>query len=636
MSWWDEFRDSLRQGISDTNRRTSAEVGKFVEGTTESGATSDADREAAWDKWIASLPPEQRAQVVAEMEEQRAQLEAMLVNSGYKGDVEDMSVIELARLAAERGLLDLSGDAALPTSSALAAAAAAAQAGGSWSLNPVTGGITIYKDKDGEEFHEYVPGGQEGRPAEIVEAEILGGSDPGEARPTREQLAEAAKIQADNPGSGIGFGDEGSVEVTRLDGTVEVVRNNPFTQGLEDLKASAGDLRGIGDALDGAARRGVEDLLDGVAATLGGARPTLGGGSAAAGMGGMGGTGAAGTTPTGTSPASTTTSTKTPAHSGYRPGDTQTNTHDSSLDPDDFGNIPTHGSKPASTSTNTTSTATPPAEAEPNEIIDRSDGDEPVQPDNDDGYRPSTITPPTDGTYVDTDKDGIPDDEEDDGSNSGTEYTPAPGDDERRPMTQEDLERLAELATARLGWKDGTAVKPAEYDPEFAARMQDRKLGMIGNPGDPDQDMGTQGGPAPERPALGGFSGPDDDTGKQRGHDLGHEDPMLDQPQGTLDPSILEDDAAPALAPQEMAVAELDPALVAPLATSVEAEVNIEGTPEIPDYHYALGDPVSTAPPPEEEEAIAARSDPRLGGQLSLASTFRLPTKDADEDPEDA
>jgi hypothetical protein len=638
MSWWDEFRESLADSAADADRRASAEVARFIQEASASGATTDEERQAVFDKWLASLPPEQRADIIEAIERQRTQLEAMLIDSGFKGNLDDMTAAELASLAASRGLLVLSGDGDMPTDSALAAAAAAVDAGGSWTLDPVSGDITIYRDADLTVVHDVIPGGQEGPPAEIVSAEVMGDSDRGGARPTREQFQEAARIQANNPESGLGFGEDGSLEVTRTDGTVFVIPNNPLAQGREDLEASAGDLRSIGEALDGAATRGIDSVIDGITGVLGGARVNIGGGSASA---GMGGTGQAGTTPTGTGPASNTTSNKAPSHSGYNPAYTATNTHDSSLEPEDFG-TQTHGTKPASTSTNTTgSTTGEPAKSEPNEIVDRSDGDEPVQPDNDDGYRPSTTPPPTDSTYVDTDKDGIPDEEEEaeeeeeDPPATDTEYTPTP-DGENRQLTQEDFDRMAELAAAREGWRDGTAVRPAEYDPAFAARLQDQKLGMIGNPGDPDQDMGPVDGELPEtRP--GEFDGPDDDTGNVGGHDLGREDRMLDEPQGTLDPSILDDQTAPPLAPQEMVTAHVDPGATAPLEEMVAAEFSVGGTPEIHDYMQALGDPVSSAPEPEEEpDSLIALVDPRIGSKASIPDSLHVASRDALEDDSDA
>jgi hypothetical protein len=68
----------------------------------------------------------------------------------------------------------------------------------------------------------------------------------------------------------------------------------------------------------------------------------------------------------------------------------------------------------------------------------------------------------------------------------------------------------------------------------------------------------------------------------------------------------------------------------------VAAEISVGGTREIHDYVQALGDPVSSAPEPEEEpESLMAPVDPRLASQLSIPETFRVASRDAlDDDPD--
>lgn len=635
MSWWDKFREGLQDELSNTDRRVAGEVERFIEDASASGATTDKDQQARWDAYVAGLPPAERAQVVAKMEAERAQLEAILRESGYKGDLENMTFLELARLAVDRGLLDMQGDGHLPTASALAAAAAATEVGGNWSLNPLTGEIVIYRGDKGDIVHETIPGGQEARPAEIVQAEVFGGSVRGGARPTREQIAEAIKIQENNPGSSLSPGANGSLEVTRKDGTVITIPNDPLQQGREDVEANAGDIGGMAAALDGAARRTIDNLADGIADAFERAKPSFGG-SAAAGMGGSGSS-----TPTGMTGS---TPPKTPESSGgstgYRPPSNQ-GSGDPSLDVDEFDASAVR--KPASSSSAGSSSNPPaqPASTEPTEVVKRSN-EEPSEPDNEDGWAPSNKTPPTDATTNDTgddgaaeqpqpdsDGDGIPDDEDPD--TDVLEYTPAPGDEGRRDWDEEDLERMAEAAAAMGQRYDRPEIKLPQYDPEFAARMQARKLGMIGNPGDPDNDNAVPTGGLPDQKIP--LPDPDDDTPGHdtSGVDTGAEDPMLNPPQETLDPSILDEDPIEELPLQETAVATIDPALSAPLETSVQADVNIEYTPNLPGYHYAIGDPVPTTPP-AEDEPIAARTDARLGGQLSLPTSFKLPTRDATED----
>ncbi len=627
------YSDELRAGLDATSRRVAGEL----QSLSDSGATTTDDRQRAYDAFVANLPEDDRARFIEEAADAREQIEAMLTNSGYKGDLGSTNLIDLANLAATRGLLTLEGAASIPTESALDAAAAAAKAGGGFHLNPMTGGIWIYRDANLTKLHDYLPGGTEGPPAAVVSDEVASDSDRGGVRPTAAQVDEALRDGAET----VSYGPGGEVIGEFPDGSSRSYPHDQWQQGLEDLQHAEGRIGDVGKALDDTLTRAGDDFFRGIQGAIDDMSRTrydsVGGSGAAAGMsgtstpgvtsGGGGGGGTGGTT-TGSGG-----STSQPA---TRPGSTSPSAWDSTLEPDMFDALPTTNSsgKPAS---GTETTPETPGSTEPNEIVDRTDYDEPVQPDNDDGYRPSTTPPPTDSTYVDTDKDGIPDEEEEDEEDppaTDAEYTPTP-DGETRKLTQEDLDRMAELAAAREGWKDGTAVRPAEYDPAFAARLQERKLGMIGNPGDPDQDMGPVDGQRPEtRP--GEFDGPDDDTGNVGGHDLGHEDRMLDEPQGTLDPSILEDQTAPPLAPQEMVMAEVDPGATAPLEEMVAAEISVGGTREIHDYVQALGDPVSSAPEPEEEpESLMARVDPRLASQLSIPETFRVASRDAlDDDPD--
>ncbi len=632
------YSDDIRQQLDAVSRRVAGELQTL----NDSGATTTDDRQRAYDAFVANLPDDDRARFVEEAADAREQIEAMLTDSGYKGDLGSTNLIDLANLAATRGLLTLEGTASIPTASALDAAAAAAKAGGSFHLNPMTGGIWIYRDANLTKLHDYLPGGTEGPPAAVVSDEVVSDSERGGVRPTIAQSNEALRDGAET----LSYGPGGEVIGHFPDGSSRSYPHDQWQQGLEDLQHADGRIADVGEAIDDTLTRAGDDFFRGIQGAIDDMSRTrydsITGSGAAAGMGGTsttpgmtgGGGGGAGTggTSTGSSGSS--------SQPGTTPGATSPGGWDSTLEPDVFDALPTtnSGGKPSS---GTETTPETPGSTEPNEIVDRSDYDEPVQPDDDDGYRPSTTPPPTDGTYVDTDKDGIPDEEEEDEEDeedppaTDTEYTPAP-DGENRTLTQEDLDRMAELAAAREGWKDGTAVRPAEYDPAFAARLQDRKLGMIGNPGDPKQDMGPVDGELPEtRP--GEFDGPDDDTGNVGGHDLGHEDEMLNQPQGTLDPSILDDQTTAPLAPQEMVIAELDPSLVRPLEVAIHAEVNLEGTPEIAGYGYALGDPVSAAPPPEDEpSSIMAAIDPRVVSHVSIPEAFRVAPREADEDEPDA
>ena len=641
------YSDELRAELDMASRRIASELQKL----DDSGATTTDDRQRAYDAWVANLPEAQRAQLIAETADARGQIEAMLTDSGYKGDTSSMNLPDLANLAATRGLLTLEGTATIPTASALDAAVAAGTAGGGFHLNPITGGIWIYRDANLTNLHDYLPGGTEGPPAAVIFDEVASDSDRGGVRPTAAQVDAALRDGATE----WSYGPGGEVIGTFPDGSSRSYPNDPFQQGLEDLQHADGRIGDIGSALDGALTRGGDDFFRGIQGAIDDMSRTrydsIGGSGAAAGMGGAtitpgsmtGGGGGSGGTGTSTSDST--------SHSTDRPGSGSVNTWDSTLDADVFDSPPTHtggGTKPAAGSANPTPA---PAAAEPNEIVDRSDGDDPVEDDDEDGWDNSTKEPPTDATVPndgdtddgkapqpqpDSDGDGIPDDEDED--TDVLEYTPAPGSDDWRNLSQSEVARMLEAAQdrsdGRQSWWDGTGGKPATWDPEFARALQERKLDMVDNPGSPDVDTGGGGFVPPDTIPE---PDPNDDTPghDSEGVDNGSEEPGSDV-QTPLGPGFLEDPTAP-LAPQEMVTAEIDPAATAPLEVMVAAEINVEGTPEIPGYVQALGDPVSSAPESEEEpESLMARVDPRLGSQLSIPETFRVASRDAVEDDPDA
>lgn len=645
------YSDELRAELDAASRRVAGEL----QSLNDSGATTTDDRQRAYDAWVANLPEAQQAKVIADTADAREQVEAMLTNSGYRGDIASMNLIDLANLAATRGLLRLDGTATIPTASALDAAAEAAKAGGSFHLNPLTGGIWIYRDSNTTILHDYLPGGSEGPPAGVVFDEVASDSERGGARPTGAQMDEARRDGAVD----FEFGPAGEVIGKFPDGSTRSYPNDPFQQGLEDLGHADGRIGDIASALDGALTRGGDDFFRGIQGAIDDMSRTrydsIGGSGAAAGMsgtsttpGGMmtgGGGGGGGTGPATNSPDDNPGG--TPRHSGPVSG--ASNQWDSSMDVDDFSSAsgssgggggdsgsdstPEHPSNPPAGATNSN---------EPNEIVDRSDGDEPVKGDDDDGWDNSTKDPPTNSTFVDTDGDGIPDDEEEDDSDPSTEYTPAPDSGDWRNLSQGEVDRLLEAAqnrsTGRESWWDGTAARPATWDAEFARALQERKVDMVGNPGSPDLDSGGGGGFVPPD-TIPVAPDPDDDT---PGHDTdgvdnGSEDPMQQHVQSPLDPSII-NGGGESLLPQEMVAAEIDPASTRPLEVTVAAEINVVGTPEIHDYMNALGDPVSSAPPPPEDEpdSMMAITGSRLANPISIPETFRVAARDAEEDEADA
>jgi hypothetical protein len=643
------YSDELRAQLDASSLRIAAELLKL----NDSGATTTDDRQRAYDEFLANLPADLRAKLVAETMDQRGQIEAMLEGSGYKGDLDSMNLPDLANLAAARGLLTLEGTATLPTTSALDAAAAAAQAGGSFHLNPMTGGIWIYRDSNATILHDYLPGGSEGPPPGVVFDEVASDSDRGGARPTGAQIDAVLGDGATD----YSFGPGGEVIGKFPDGSTRSYPNDPFQQGLEDLGHADGRIGDIASALDGALTRGGEDFMRGIQGAIDDMSRTrydsIGGSGAAAGMSGTSTTPGGGMTGGGgggTGPATNSTDANqggTPRHSGPLTG--ASNQWDSSMDVDDFSwtndssgggggdsgsdSTPEHPSNPPAGATNSN---------EPNEIVDRSDRDEPVQDDDEDGWDSSTKDPPTNSTYVDSDGDGIPDDEEEeDDSDPSTEYTPAPDSGDWRNLSQGEVDRLLEAAqtrsTGRESWWDGTAVRPAQWDAEFARALQERKVDMLGNPGSPDLDSGGGGGFVP--PDTIPQPNPDDDT---PGHDTdgvdnGSEDPMQQHVQSPLDPSII-NGGGESMPLQEMVTAEIDPESTRPLEVMVAAEINVVGTPTIPGYLHALGDPVSGAPPPPEDEpgSMMAMTDGRLASPISIPETFRVASRDAEEDDPDA
>ena len=647
MTWWQELQQAYLDGIQQMDRTARRDF----ERAFDSGATTPAEIQAAIDREIASIEdPSLRAARIADLDRLRADLESNLRGSDYHGDLSSLTLAELTALEAARQRFALTADARVPTSSADSAATAAQAVGGNHGIDPETGEIEIF-NLDGK-LHERIAPGEEGRPAPIVAGELQIGSEPGGPRPLPADISAAIDALADsgwdphNPGdAGIAYEEDGDVVATFPDGSIRVFQHDDMRQTLADLEASAGRPRDIADALDRGATQLGSAAIDNFNNLLGSfGWPGLGDlGTGAAGLAGSGGANAT----TGGS----STSTDQPA---TRPGSQTTGATsgwDSSLEPDDLGTTPrvtSSGSKPAGGTNTTTGSGT--GEGETNEIVDRTDGDEPVQPDDDDGYSPSTIPPPTDGTYAwderrddgsdEDDEDDTTDDDDDDEDDSSTDagYTPAPDGEARKVPTAEEWERIVAAAEARIGWSDGVPMKAPEWDPAFARMLQERKEAMIGNPGDPDLDTGTGGGgfvppdtvPVPD---------PDDDTPGHNsdGVDNGSEDPTQQHVQTPLGSGFLGGDSAASLAPQEMVTAELDPGASAPLEVAVAAEINVVGTPEIPGYLQAIGDPVSGAPEPEDPpEALFAMTDARIGAPLMLPDSFRSAARDAEDDDLDA
>ena len=677
MSWWEDFQKAVADGLAAADRSTKAEVEPWF----VSGATTPAEAQAAIDKKIAAVQDDDvRASLVERAESARADLIATLVGSGYEGDVDKLSNVELAKLVGELESSGLRGSATPIDDSAKAAAAAAQLVGGNVGIDERTGAVVIY-GQDGKVHERIAPGG-EGRPAKIVAGEIMIGSERGGPRPIPEDIQAAFDALLDagwdprKPGdAGVSFEEDGDVVATFPDGSTRRWQHDDARQTLADLEASAGSIPDIGRALDrGATSFGLDALgnFNRFLGSLGipGFDWGMGGGGSVGGTGGGGtGTGGSNGGGSGSNDGGSGGPTTTGASGGssddletWTGGDTGDGGKPSDDDDDEDGDDPPAPGEPAST--------------QPNEIVERHPEDDGAEGgEEDDGWAPSTIDPPTDSTYVDTDGDGVPDDEENDPPESSdsagdstdddddeedededsaadadpdAEYTPAPEGEGRKVPTEEDLERLAAAAAARGDWYDRPPLKVPEYDPDFAARLQQRKLGMIGNPGDPDLDAGSGGGTVPDDIPI--APDPDDDTPGHDtdGADKGEEDPTQQGgPQVPLDPSIVgneddQDDQVAPLAPQETVAAELDGAMDAPLQATAEAEVNIEGTPSVPGYHYAIGDPVGNGDEPADGSAdgdadeIAAIAgidrDARLGGELSIPAGFKPPSRDAEDD----
>ena len=625
MTWWEQVQKTYIDGLAAADLTMKADL----ERAFASGATTPAEQQRVIDQTVAAIEdPAVRAEMVAHYEKMRADLEASLRASGYEGDLDSLTLAELAALDANRGLATVEGDG-LPTRSGLAAAAAGELATGRSEVDPESGSITIY-DQLGN-VHDYIPAGQKAPPASTIFDEIAAGAERGGPRPMADQVSAAIEALLDkgwdpgNPGdAGFSLEPNGDVVATFPDGSTSTFEHDALAQAKADLDTARGNAAEVGGVLDRTATGLGEGLVAGIASgidNLAGSWGWPGGGTA--GTGGAGGTGNTngGTGNTGgggsnTGAAGGTTNAKPPT----RPEAT------SDLDDFDDFDANTGGSadKPASTGQKTepaaatpeeTTTTTPPkkddgentfmTEAQQEAAADAAAGPATEE----DGWDSSKTEPPTDGTYVDSDGDGIADEdeeedaEEDEDSATAVGYTPRPGDDVARNLTKEQLAEL--LAAGRGGYdpdggtSDRTNVKPTEFDPAMMVAAQAQKQRLIGNPGSPDLDPTSGGTYNPPPPVT------DDDTPGHTpaGRDGGAEDRMQDQQQGTLDWNEISggSNGSGGSGGSSGGTSEGTPEW-APLGEMLVADVSIDGpeadqgsAPAIPDqFGYVAGSPGSS------------------------------------------